>query len=79
MEKLLTDLDVRRRQNKLSQDRLAARLGIKSASSFNPRKATNGDMYASHFVTIINYLGKPMTDYLIENKSEGYDDANGEE
>lgn len=77
--KLYEDVETKRLQNRISRDRLARRLGIKSESSLVPqRNARKTDMYAGLFVTLLSYLKKPMEEYLIENEVEVYDDANGE-
>jgi len=76
VKRLYADLDIRRRQNKLSLDRLAARLGIKSGTSLNIKHLERNpkvDIYASLFLTICKYLNKDPDEYLIENKLEVYD------
>jgi hypothetical protein len=75
--KLWSDLDSKRRKDRLSWARLAARYNIGPTTFVgmkgNPRKPEKRTINANVLICVLHFLNKPLSDYVIENRV-GYDE-----
>jgi len=73
IKKLHKDLDTRRRQNRLSWDRLSNKIGIGSSTLHGFHAYNNTTFNVAY--SVIKYLRKPMEDYIIETEVDNSADS----
>ncbi len=63
-EKLYKAVDSKRRQDKISWERLAKRIGVHSANQFGALLTNKRDVWSNIVVSCLMYLKRPLEDFV---------------